>query len=415
MFRFRNKPSDRFILDAKSTQLDNLPSAVIVALLLSLWNGCASVQQQTPLMGERAPNIKVTSGELRVRVYEYQKLFTATVQSAADAIIAKERDRDVREAAIRWKINAISGMQSAVFHADPLAGFGNAWGLTIQMADFFETGAGKSLFGDSQAIARREAHWLEEEIFALATLIGNPTAASNIRRELKEWARENPLLNINFGSRSFMTDAAAVTASELGAAGLNAVGRIEETARDMTDRLSIYADQLPKETRWHAELVVLQSRTEFIDEMLDDIASVDASIQKLERFFDESPDLIASERQVILAELRRELGAALESIDRQRIQTLDALSKERALILEALVTDLERAFATIQQERIQAITELDVLTQQAVHDTFQGTRAIVDLVFWRMLQLILIIVAIITLAWIIRRLFAKHSSMRTSS
>jgi hypothetical protein len=408
-------PPDRFILDAKSTQLDSLPSAVIVALLLSLCNGCASVQQQTPLMEKRAPHVKVTSGELRVRVYEYHRVFTATVQSAADAIIAEERDRDVREATIRWKINAISGMQSAVFHADPLAGFGNAWGLTIQMADFFETGAGKSLFVDSQAIARREAHWLEEEIFALATLISNPTAASNIRRELEEWARENPLLDINFGHRSYMADAAAVTAAELGAAGLNAVGRIEETARDMTDRLSIYADQLPKETRWHAELVVLQSQTEFIDQLLDDVASVDESIQKLERFFDESPNLIASERQVILDELRRELGAALESIDSQRIQTLDALNKERDLLLEALDADLDRAFAFIQQERNQTMAELDELTQKAVQDTFQGTRALVDLVFWKTLQLIFIIVAIITVAWIIRRLFAKKSSMRTSS
>jgi hypothetical protein len=404
MSRFRNIPLEHF----KSN--DILSPVVVVVLLLTLWTSCASVQKQTPLMQKRAPQVQVTSGELRVRVYEYLKVFTATVRSASDTIMAEEQDRRIRETALRWKINAISGMQSAVFHADPLAGFGNAWGLTIQMADFFETGAGKDLFGDSQELAMRESHWLEEEIFAIAKLISNPAAASNIRRQLEEWASENPLLDINFGRRSYMTEAAAVTAAELGVAGLSAVGRIEETARDLTDRLSIYSEHLPNETRWHAELVVLESQDEFVDKLLDDVASVDESIQKLERFFDESPNLIESERQFILAGLRDELGAALESIDRQRVQTLDVLSKERELILEALDDDLETIFATIQQERIQTITELEALTQKAVQDTFQDTKALVDHVFWKTLQLVFIIFALIAVAWAVRRLTARKTS-----
>jgi hypothetical protein len=366
-------------------------------------------------MEQRAPHVKVTTGELRVRLYEYQKVFSTTVQSAADEIMMREQDRTIHVAAIRWKINAISKMQSAVFQVDPLAGFGNAWGLTIQMVDFFETGEGIDLFGDSQEIARRESRWLRDEVFALASLISNPEAASNIRQDLVEWAAQNPLLDVNFGQRSYMTEASAVTASEWGASGLSAVIRIEETARDMTDRLTIYADQLPKETRWHAELVLLQSQTDFIDRMMDDIASVDASIQKLEHFVNETPDLVASERQLIVDELRRELDEALESIDRQRVQTLDALSKERILILEALDADLNRIFAVIQQERMQTLKELEALTQKAVQDTFKSSGTLVDQVFWKTLQLILIVFVLVVLTWVIRRLLTKNPPERVGT
>jgi hypothetical protein len=71
---------------------------------------------------------------MRVRLYNYLSLFASVVQSTANEILGNEDASDIREAALRWKINAIPAMQKAIFQTELIAAWGDAWGLTVEMA-----------------------------------------------------------------------------------------------------------------------------------------------------------------------------------------------------------------------------------------------------------------------------------------
>ena len=185
---------------------------------------CASASRQTPLMAVGS-DIKVTTSELRLRVYDYESWFAATVETSADAILDAEEDPAIQESALRWKINAIAAMQRAAFQADPLAALGDCWGLTIQMSNFFEDGAGKDLFGDSHRIAVQASQDLEVEVERIAPIVATPGSVARVKADLTAWAQENPIQDLSFGRRMATIDAAAVTAAELGGGEPSAASR----------------------------------------------------------------------------------------------------------------------------------------------------------------------------------------------
>jgi hypothetical protein len=373
--------------------------------------GCASVRRQTPSM-EKYPEVQVTKGELRVRVYNYQNHFAAVVQSAADAIIENERGLGIQEAAIRWKVNAIPAVEKAVFQTDPLAALGDAWGVTVAMARYLDEGEGRALFGASQSLAVEAAHRLESDIEQLAETVAGAPRAERARQRIERWIRANPIRDLTFGRRSGMMDLSITTAAELGVSGLQAVGEIETTARDLSERLTVYFERLPKQIRWNAELVVIEVMREFGGQVFSDIGSIEESARGVRSFLDATPDLVRSEREAIIQAMNRELENTLESVDRQRVATLGTLQGERSIILETLQSELQWGLEAVRQERVAALADLEALSQQMIETSTRNVESaaqrIVDRLFWRALFLLLLAaIALGLVAWIAARAMAR--------
>lgn len=382
-----------------------LPRPVCILLLLLL-GGCATAPQKPAYMAS-APGVHVEPAELRVRVYVYESFFASTVQSSANEILAKEEDFEIRQAALLWKINVIPAMQKAVFQADPLAALGEAWVLTLQMARYFDEGPGRDLFGESQSIAVEAAHDLESEVQAVALSIGDPTAAAEIKRDFEQWVEDNPILDINFGRRSVMTDASAVTARALGVGGLTAVGQMDETLRDIADRLTIYTEQLPKQARWHAELVIAEAYRQFGEKLTRDIDSIETSAEGLDTFFNEkTPELISSEREAVVREFRRELN---ELLAEERVIVLEALKTEREVILGELDRQLKATLAALRQERIETTAELDDLAARTLEQSALEARVMTDHFFRRVLQLLLVALVGVLVIGLVLRLVGRRA------
>jgi hypothetical protein len=362
---------------------------------------------------ETIPGVQVSAAELRVRVYDYQNYFSAVVQSAADAIIDQERDLGIQEAAIRWKVNAIPAMEKAVFQTDPLAAFGDAWVLTLAMARYFDEGEGKGLFGSSQTLATDAARRLASEMDASArALLGTNAAAA--RQEFEEWIRVNPIIDLSFGRRSAMTKDSAVTAAGLRASGLQAVGQIEATARDLSERLTVYFERLPKQIRWNAELVVIEVMRELGYQLFEDIGSIEESAKGIRSFVDQTPALLSSEREAVLRAVRQDLNSTLQSVDRQRVETLDRLLAEREIILETLQIEVEKSLSAVRQERIEALAKLEELSQRTLETSAQTADRLIDRMFWRALVLILIGFALFFIAWILVRVAGRRTVVHRS-
>jgi hypothetical protein len=353
--------------------------------------------------------LELTTGEVRVRAYDYQALFASVVESSANEILEKEDDIHIRESALRWKVNAIPAIQKAVFKVEPIAALGDAWGLTVEMLLFFEEGAGKELFGESQSVAVDASRYLESEMYLLANdFIGSENAKER-RAEMYSWARENPQRSLSFARRSGMTGASILTARGLSGGGLGSVGQIDETVRDMSDRLTIYFEQIPKAIRWNARLLALETNRDIISPFKSDVESIDRSLMGIQKALDDLPSLVGSERQLVLEDIDKKLKETLEAVDVLRIATVDVLQSERGILLEELNQQLEASLGSLEQERAQLIADLETLTAQAIEQGSQETRELVDHLFWRVLQIVLVAVVLFTLASIlIRHMFRER-------
>lgn len=379
---------------------------VIIALLIMI-TGCSTAPPpRTP--GMESVGLDLTTLELRRRVYQYESNFASAVHQAADEIFASNDNRDVREMTIRWKINSVPQMQAAVFQADPLAALADAWGLTAQMDNFFTTGNGKELFGDSQSIAVDTSQELRAEIRTLARHVVGPERISEVEPELREWLADNPIIDISLARRSTDIDAASITAAAWGGGGaLQSVGQLEDLVRDLSDRMTIYATQLPELSRSQAELLTLKADRYMLDPVWKNVdgiegsaQSLDAEVRKVREFLDATPNLIASERDAIVAAFTRELEAALLDVDRQRVATLDAISGEREAVFDdvnslhaAVVSDFDQARATVT-------TDVEVIVERQAQAFVVEAEGLIDLVFWRIL--ILLAIGLVGLALVLR-------------
>jgi hypothetical protein len=381
--------------------------SLLALIIVILMFGCAKSRLRTPTMEQRG--IELTTGEMRVRLYDYLSLFASVVQSTANEILENEEDSDIREAALRWKINVIPAMQKAVFQTEPIAAWGDAWGLTVEMQLLFEEGARNKAFGDSQGLAVDASKRLEAEVYRQVTAVVGSERAREVRVEMYNRARENPRMDLTFGRRSGMTAASLLTARELSGSGLSSVAQIDETVRDLSDRFTIYIEQIPKEVRWNSELLVLRLNRDIIDPFKTDVESMDRSLEGIHKALEEVPSLIGSERRLVLEDLDLKLAETLNAIDVQRIATVDVLQDERVILLQELNKQLETSLASLEQGRVLLMSELQTLTAQSIEQGSQETKELVDHLFWRVLQLLLVAVVLFALSSIfVRRIFGPR-------
>jgi len=357
--------------------------------------GCASAPTRTARMTQLG--VQQTAAESKVHLYEYLRWFGAEIVAAADDVRVTEKDPVVQESALRLKANAVSSMQVAVFQRDPLAALADAWALTAAMARFFADGNGKDLFGGSQSRVLEALHGLEVEVEELAQGIVGKERVDAVRPEIQRFVRENPIRDLSFGRRSAGLRASAVTAAAWGTSVTSAVAQIDETARELSDRLTIYAEQLPQIARWQGEILLLQSEREFltkpvtnIDDIDKRLGTIDDNFATVTGFVTSTPAIIAAERTLMLEALARERTTLLSEVDRQRVATLVSLTAEREAILAAIADLRGATFTDLGTQTERSLDRMDKLSTATVQDVGRVSRDTIDHLFWRALELLLV-------------------------
>jgi hypothetical protein len=127
--------------------------------------------------------------------------------------------------------------------------------------------------------------------------------------------RENPIRDLSFGRRSAGLRASAVTAAAWGTSIGSSVAQLDETARDLSDRLTIYAEQLPRSPGGRGDPAP-SIRARDPDEAVNDIEDIDRRLGTIDEnfgtvtgFVTGTPALIAAERTVMLEALAHERDA----------------------------------------------------------------------------------------------------------
>ncbi|UCH82756.1 MAG: hypothetical protein JSW50_09765 [Candidatus Latescibacterota bacterium] len=337
----------------------------------------------------------VTTRELQLMVYAFGTQFGGSVELAANKIQQNSNSPDIKRNAILWKVNGIPLIHRAMFSPDPLGGLSGTWALCVQMREFFDTGAGKDVFGQWQYIAVDAVRSLETQAQDMAAAVIGESQLATFQRGLESWALENSFENMLFvrvgDSSEFLRGLAGDTAG-----GLAAAASMNVVMQTINDRMAILSAYIPRHVQWQTELLMAQA-PELIAGQSDSIMAVVESnvagmLEPLLAFW-------IQEREIMTAYLSSERSAVLEGIAAERLAALRALADERNVILER-----------ITQERNLTIEQINALTLTAMENMLAESKELststIDHVFWRTIQLmalpavVLLVVCVAVLLWI---------------
>jgi hypothetical protein len=231
----------------------------------------------------------------------------------------------------------------------------------VQQQEYFETGPGREVFGESQSIA--------VELLRLVELIWNEATIEKARPEVEKVAAEFPIANQLFVREQFTPRVAAALAGDV-AGGLGVAGAMHEQMLALTDRANILTAMVPRQVHWHSELLLVQA-----EDMVP--TRIDSA------FTDVSPSLeyLSSERRALTEDLRIERSAILEGIADERLAVFAALAEERVEVLATLTRERNATLESLNGLTLAAIDEIVV-------DSEQVTTASIDLIYLRTLQIL---------------------------
>ena len=239
------------------------------------------------------------------------------------------------------------------------------------MADYFETGGGKDAFGELQPIAVNTSRSLEAQIMNMIKEESLPEGFDKTQSLVDDWVREHPIKNQFYTRDStlpliddiYMADKKGAFAT---------VSNIDQGIRDVSERISFLADNLPRQVRWQAEYLMETTVSgQKLEETLNNVNVLIKSVDRMARVVEQSPELIDKERTAVFSGIREERKAVLKSINEQRIETIQALNKEILEVIKA-----------IREERVVTMREIAALSNNTVGDISKRMEGLVESLFW---------------------------------
>ncbi|WP_251767048.1 chemotaxis protein [Shewanella indica] len=382
----------------------SLCSWSLVLCLSLLASGCSLLEVKLESGIEPLPQEQLS---MRVFTREYASSFFAGVEQSADLILQRSDDLQIKSNALMWKINAEQTLGQTIFQVSPLAAMIDTWAFTAQMAQFFESGNGKALFGEqTQLAANTSQQLLADYERRMQGLMSKADFDAN-QQFIREYAVAHPLFDVSFPRVSAFND--WLSFRKIGEFdAVTTFGSVPEVMSDMSDRMAMLASQTPKLLGWKAELFALHSNinSKEVQQTLKDISETSAKFQQL---MNESPQLMSE----LAVDLRRELTPLLAQLDASAERNLAQLSVER-LALEKMVERERIALEQMVDRERQAVTkEADALVQRTVTQVFEElTGVIKSLILYIVLFLLVVFFAPLGLGvWLGKRIGLKQASM----
>jgi hypothetical protein len=342
--------------------------------------------------------IDASAQHMRIRIHALVDPLCGVIEMAADSIAERSSSPEVRREALRWKIDAVPAMREALFRPDPLAAILDAWALSAQMVDYFESGAGKRALGDWSSVAVLASRRLRSEIEAVASGFVKDGDITGGHAFIETWAEQHPIEHSIAGRESILNQVSEATA-KTGLGARKALGSLQVGMDDLSRRVEVYADQLTRQFRWQVELFTLELFMEHeLDRIVARVPELMDAAESAAALAETAPGLIAEERAAILEALHNELIAALAFLAEERAAILGHITDERVVVIEEVDRSRDEVLETVsgelraiieilKQERIDALADVEVMSRRTVDHAFK-----------RVAQLLAAVVAVCLLA-----------------
>lgn len=372
------------------------------AVAAALLNGCSLLEVKLESGIEPLPQEQLN---MRVFSRDFSTVFYSQVESAADLIERNTDSIPVKSNTLMWKINAEQNLQHTIFQASPTAAMLDTWVFTEQMVEFFETGAGKNVFGEQQAVAVEASIKLRDQFERTVKNFGAAKFSKN-QEFVKQYVASHPIKDMAFARESAFTDWLDFhQISEFDA--ITTFGTVPEVMSDISDRMAMIAEQMPKILGWKAELYALHSNIN-ADEIQRTLTSISDTSAKFQQLMAQSPEMM----QALAVDMRKELTPLLAQLSADTDDKLAQLSIERQA-LELMVKNERQALETmVARERAAAAMDLEQISQNAVEVVFQEiTKTLKSLILYFVLFLVVVFFAPLGLGvWLGKRMQIKKQT-----
>jgi hypothetical protein len=350
---------------------------------------CGTAAQRSALLPQ-AEHVKAHERSMRMSLYEYSYLFARRVERAAGRIADSATEPGVTRAASEWKRGAASEIQRVAFQKDVLVGVLDAWAFALQQQQFFETGAGRTVFGDAQPIARTTSLELVQAVEKMVKPWGDDIAIKRGSEAVHAWARDNAIEDLSFTRRSV----AALYADQLeGGEGEHGVqqslANIEDSVEDLMQRTTLYAAQVPRQASWEGEALL----TDFLEkppiaDTLDAVGSMRGDLSKMTDLTNRLPAIITKERLAAFDSVASERRILIAAITGERTALEETLARERALLMDDMHNMLTTALDAVDKERQSATREIPTVAADVLRTTKSQVEALIDRLLWGIVGII---------------------------
>jgi hypothetical protein len=396
--------------------------AVLGLMLLVL--GCASGPTRKTSSIKSAKNVKSSAAELSSRNQSLLSLYSAEIENAADKIIFESPSAVARRQALVWKAEAIPVMQTSLLNTDPVAAVFDTWVFIFQMAAYMERPAVKEGFGELHSVVTATLKNMDTEMEHLVLVAAPAANITDLRQKAGAWAEAHPIQAGLAGRPSADPEIIRrVGESDLGTmASLKALG---ESLGDLAARLNSYNAYLPKQTRWQAELLLMDIRRDpQVEAVMSNFVAVSGALAKTSSSMDRMPELIGQAREAVRADvegqrlaaqafLRDERLETLASFRQERIATVAAMRSERLAATSDLRGERQVVLDALHNEEVAVMNDFNAASEKAIKDLDAKGRGLIDHFFLRALELgLLMVVLCFLVAWILLRRFAARRPER---
>ncbi len=326
--------------------------------------------QGCSLLTFKSPEQPLPRRDLNARMLtrDYAERFSGAVAQAADDIAASTPDPARQEAAVRWKLSAVVASRRAATQMAPMIALLDSWALSAQMREFFDTGAGATLFGDHQDIARQTAEALEQDATRLAVGLTSKAEFASYEQFIAGYVREHPLRDIGFARSSVLDLWVAQTHQQVTL--LATLGTVPEALNDFADRTRLYSEQLPEETGWRAQLA-MRGAGYGPAEVREALSRLDSRLADIARLADNSPELVHG----AVADLRANLMEVAARFDRSWLLLVRSLHDERAALSAEVRDERVELTAAADVERVAIMKDVDHTATQLTEAGWGHLRA----------------------------------------
>lgn len=368
---------------------------ILLLLLLAVGAcavGCQSIlpASKKGLLEQLTPEAQLSSHQLRVLVNDFALRFNSRVEEGADRILDQTSESAIRRNAILWKKNATSTAFRAASRTDSLAAYLDLWILNRQMAALFTSPEGSRLFGPYQSIALETCRDLEPDLKNIYKAIGTDLPLGE--NFVAKFAADYPVRNLYLERESLSSryvQAVGEPIREL----YQVVGQLQENLTELQKLSIVYAEHVPKQSRWEAELLLLDSANiETIARPLAQFSAMADSVAQVTPIVTSVPQMIDQERHQLQQFVAQERLATMEQIDRMRQATMGDIERERVAVVDAIRQERIAVGQQFDMGLSRALYAADEISRQRTDEMADHGEALIDHAFGRVHEMLWLLV-----------------------
>ncbi|MFW1637583.1 chemotaxis protein [Vibrio parahaemolyticus] len=376
-------------------------SSLMVLWLVTTLSGCSLLEVKID-----SQTVPLTKQELNMRILtrEYALQFFAQVEQAADVLQEQydPNDKVNQSYVLLWKINAEEGLQAAAYQVSPMAALIDTWVFTLQMNQFYATGAGRDIFATDEA-KQVSAH-LANEVDQLAQSLLKKEVYDKTKLFVADFVKQYPFADLSMiRTPAYRAWLEANQISEEDA--VTTLGTMPEALGDVSDRLSLVSEQTPKIMTWKAQLLALNSSAS-IEKVNAALNSLQVTADSMRDFIDNNPEYM----RYLAEQMAVELQPLVDDIDQKTEARLSQLGEERQALEEMVARERQEIALIITHEREKFAQDMDRVSQEVVN---LAMTKLIELVKSTIVYFILFIVAIFFAPLGLGYVLGKRAAVKT--